>query len=72
MAKHKSKQTKLEVVRDTVPETSKWESRKLHMIVLAVLSILLYANTITHDYTQDDAIVIYDNEDIKFFNNAED
>ena len=62
MAKHKSKQTKLEVVRDTVPEASKWESRKLHMIVLAVLSILLYANTITHDYTQDDAIVIYDNE----------
>ena len=62
MAKQKSKLTKLEVVRDTASETSKWESRKLHMIVLAVLSILLYANTITHDYTQDDAIVIYDNE----------
>lgn len=62
MAKQKSKQTTLEVVRDTTPEASKWESRKLHLIVLAVLSIFMYANTITHDYTQDDAIVINDNE----------
>lgn len=28
---------------------------------LAILSFLLYANTFGHDYTQDDAIVIYDN-----------
>ena len=26
-----------------------------------ILGFLLYANTLTHDYTQDDAIVIYDN-----------
>lgn len=62
MAKQKSKQTSLEVVRDTTPDVSKWESRKLHLIILAALSIVLYANTITHDYTQDDAIVINDNE----------
>ena len=29
--------------------------------VLAIFAFLLYANTFTHDYTQDDAIVIYDN-----------
>ena len=29
--------------------------------ILFGLSFLIYANTITHDYTQDDAIVIYDN-----------
>ncbi len=62
MAKHKSKQTKLEVVRDPLPKTSKWESRKVHLIILAILSILMYVNTITHQYTQDDAIVITDNE----------
>lgn len=28
---------------------------------ILLLSILLYANTLSHDYTQDDAIVIYDN-----------
>lgn len=62
MAKQKIKQSKLEVVGDSSPEASKWAGRKLHLIILAVLSILLYANTITHDYTQDDAIVITDNE----------
>lgn len=30
-------------------------------IVLPILAIALYANTIGHEYTQDDAIVIYDN-----------
>jgi Flp pilus assembly protein TadD len=34
---------------------------RLHIIALMVLSLILYANTLTHDYTQDDAIVIYDN-----------
>jgi len=58
----KTKKSTLNVVKDVPHTESMWESRRLHMIVLAVLSILLYANTITHDYTQDDAIVIYDNE----------
>ena len=62
MTKQKSIQTTLEVVGDTASDVSKWESRKLQLIILAVLSIVLYANTITHDYTQDDAIVINDNE----------
>jgi len=30
-------------------------------LVIPVLAVLLYANTLTHDYTQDDAIVIYEN-----------
>ena len=35
---------------------------KLHKIVIFTICCLLYANTLTHDYTLDDAIVIYDNE----------
>ncbi|MFK7931868.1 MAG: tetratricopeptide repeat protein, partial [Saprospiraceae bacterium] len=35
---------------------------RLHLLLILGLSFLLYANTLTHDYTQDDAIVIYDNE----------
>jgi len=44
------------------PKASIWAQKKTHLILLAILSIVLYANTLTHDYTQDDAIVIYDNE----------
>ncbi len=33
----------------------------LHCILIMVLSFILYGNTLKHDYTQDDAIVIYDN-----------
>lgn len=62
MAKQKTKKSNLESIEKTSPKISKWANRRLHIIVLAVLSFLLYANTITHDYTQDDAIVIYDNE----------
>lgn len=36
-------------------------SPKAHKILLFLLALVLYANTLTHDYTQDDAIVIYDN-----------
>ena len=34
---------------------------KWHIIILGAVAFLLYANTLGHDYTQDDAIVIYDN-----------
>jgi len=34
---------------------------RLHCIFIMFLSIVLYFNTLQHDYTQDDAIVIYDN-----------
>ena len=34
---------------------------RLHCMLIMVLSFVLYGNTLQHDYTQDDAIVIYDN-----------
>lgn len=34
----------------------------LHQILLVLIGMALYANTLWHNYTQDDAIVIYDNE----------
>ena len=40
-----------------------WYNRPwIGQLILVALSLLLYANTITHDFTQDDAIVIYDND----------
>ena len=38
-----------------------FSSHRKNAIYLCLLSILLFANTLGHDYTQDDAIVIYDN-----------
>lgn len=38
-----------------------WGKQKLHLLILFVFSTLLYVNTLGHSYTQDDAIVIYDN-----------
>lgn len=35
---------------------------RLHCLIIFAFSFMLYANTLGHDYTQDDAIVIYDNE----------
>ncbi len=40
----------------SIPWSPKW-----NRWIIFVLPILLYANTAGHDYTQDDAIVIYDN-----------
>lgn len=34
---------------------------KLHYALISVLGFVLYANTLFHEFTQDDAIVIYDN-----------
>lgn len=34
---------------------------KLHLSIIAILAFLLYANTLTHDYALDDAIVITEN-----------
>lgn len=36
-------------------------NKRLHCALIMVLSFLFYWNTLLHDYTQDDAIVIYDN-----------
>ncbi len=51
------------------PSKSSTSSRPLHFLtnsrwpalVIFALAFLTYANTLKHDYTQDDAIVIYDN-----------
>lgn len=34
---------------------------RLHCFLILLLSFILYGNTLGHDYTQDDAIVVYDN-----------
>jgi tetratricopeptide (TPR) repeat protein len=39
-----------------------WNNQKLHLILIFALSFVLYANTLTHDYTLDDSIVIIDND----------
>lgn len=40
-------------------------NKKLHLILLFLFGFLLYANTITHDYTIDDDIVIKSNDFVK-------
>lgn len=64
MSKHKKpkkKTTKQAVgVANSAP-TSWLQNTKLHKWLIFGFAFLLYANTLTHDYTQDDAIVIYDN-----------
>lgn len=68
MAKGKSKKKATSKTNSTVNQVKKSQSaswltnKSLHCLVIFALSCLLYANTITHYYTQDDAIVIYDNE----------
>ncbi len=37
------------------------ENSKLHLMIIFLLAVLLYANTLWNDYAQDDAIVITDN-----------
>jgi len=64
MAKKSKKQ--VGNVKSEVKKTEKiyrplWLQAKWHMIMIFGLAFVLYANTIAHDYTQDDAIVIYDN-----------
>jgi tetratricopeptide (TPR) repeat protein len=38
-----------------------WENTRLQAIVIFALSVLLYANTLSHDFCQDDSIVITEN-----------
>ena len=59
--KHKTRQ-KPEIVsaKDAKPVSLVMNPR-LHILVIFLGAFLLYANTLSHDYTQDDAIVIYDN-----------
>jgi len=39
-----------------------WVNKKMHLIVICVISCLLYANTLTHQYAVDDSIVILRNK----------
>lgn len=61
---NKPKQQSKRAVKSSV-SNSFFVNKKLHLIILFVFGFLLYANTITHDYTVDDAIVITDNDFVK-------
>lgn len=54
-----AKQRKSQKDRITTPQSFIKNPRIKY--ILAAFAFLLYANTFTHDYTQDDAIVIYEN-----------
>jgi tetratricopeptide (TPR) repeat protein len=43
-------------------ESSFWVNQKMHLLLIFVLSIVLYANTLGHQYAVDDSIVILRNE----------
>ena len=58
-SKSRSEQPKI------VASNSIFTNRRLHLITLFIFGFLLYANTIGHDYTVDDAIVITDNDFVK-------
>ena len=60
-AKSKAAPKKL-VVKSVQPKDSFWTNQQLHKVLIFVLAFLLYGNTITHDYAQDDAIVIQNND----------
>ena len=57
----KKKSTSKKITSTNIP-SSPFINSRLHIIGIFVLSFLLYGNTLTHDYTQDDAIVITQNE----------
>ncbi len=40
-------------------------TQKVKMGIIFMISFLIYANTLGHDFTQDDAIVIYENQYVK-------
>jgi len=65
MSKHKKSKKQRAAKKVKVAEhmfSNNWQiNTKLHKILIFAFAFLLYANTLTHEYTQDDAIVIYDN-----------
>lgn len=67
MAKKKQKKQKQTAKTKAKPAAKAWPSdflfnRKLHLIILFFLGFLLYANTIGHDYAQDDSLALKDNK----------
>ena len=66
MAKSKknkrTKKTAVKTAPKVVQQAPDWlYNTSLHSLILVVLSIGIYANTFSHGFAQDDAIVIYDN-----------
>lgn len=60
VGKNPTKQS--QVKKSQITESkSFWNNTRLHCLIIFGLAFGLYANTLGHDYTQDDAIVIYDN-----------
>jgi len=52
---------KTKKVTPIIKSSRKPDHFKWHGWLVFILGILMYANTLTHEFTQDDAIVIYDN-----------
>lgn len=63
--KRKQQQKNRSSQQQKVTSTSFFTNKRLHLISLFIFGFLLYANTIGHDYTVDDAIVITDNDFVK-------
>lgn len=62
MSKHKKNKKKQRSSQVPIPTSSNWlTNTTLHLGLIFAFAFLLYANTLNHEYTQDDAIVIYDN-----------
>ena len=59
LSQKKSAGVRIPKLTDSLPGF--FYNKSISCLVIMVLSFLLYANTLKHDYTQDDAIVIYDN-----------
>ena len=58
----KKKTTKVKTTPKKVEVASPIQREKhFYQWLVFLFAFLLYANTLTHDFTQDDAIVIYDN-----------
>jgi Flp pilus assembly protein TadD len=63
--KDETKQPKQRKRSSGTSEKSFFTNQRLHLIILFVFGFLLYANTLSHDYTVDDAIVITENDFVK-------
>lgn len=63
--KNKPKKSKETPVKKSTPAARPgagfWENTTWHSLIIFVLASLVYVNTLSHDFTQDDAIVITDN-----------
>ena len=67
MAKKKGKNTEKKAKNPKITHSfngapSWFTDKKIHLILIGVFSLLLYFNTINHDFALDDAIVITENE----------